>query len=67
MQGIQGRTKNHTAMRLMLDTCVIIDLLTDVESLSKGVLDNSETLRTRSMPVPRACANWWYNSTTRNC
>lgn len=54
-------------MRLMLDTCVIIDLLTDVESLSKGVLDNSETLRTRSMPVPRACANWWYNSTTRNC
>ena len=26
-------------MRLMLDTCVIIDLLTDVESLSKGALD----------------------------
>lgn len=26
-------------MRLMLDTCVVIDLLTDVESLSKGALD----------------------------
>ena len=26
-------------MRLMLDTCVIIDLLTDVESLSEGALD----------------------------
>ena len=26
-------------MRLMLDTCVIIDLLTDVDSLSKGALD----------------------------
>ena len=26
-------------MRLMLDTCVVIDLLTDVESLSKGALN----------------------------
>ena len=26
-------------MRLMLDTCVIIDVLTDVESLSEGALD----------------------------
>ncbi len=26
-------------MRLMLDTCVIIDLLTDVDSLGKGALD----------------------------
>lgn len=26
-------------MRLMLDTCVIIDLLTDIESMSKGARD----------------------------
>lgn len=26
-------------MRLMLDTCVIIDLLTDIDSLGKGAQD----------------------------
>ena len=26
-------------MRLMLDTCVIIDMLTDVDSISAGALD----------------------------
>ena len=31
--------KKSSVMRLMLDTCVIIDLLVDVDNLSKGALD----------------------------
>ena len=36
VQELQGRTENHTPMRLMLDTCAIIDLLVDMDNLSKG-------------------------------
>lgn len=42
-------------MRLMLDTCVIIDLLTDVESLNKGALDliDDTEVRTHGSHVKR--------------
>ena len=36
VQELQGRTENHSSMRLMLDTCAIIDLLVDMDNLSKG-------------------------------
>ena len=39
VQELQGWTKNHTPMRLMLDTCVIIDLLTDAANMEPGVRD----------------------------
>ena len=39
MQKLQKRTEGYQSMRLLLDSCAVFDLLTDLDNLGKGAMD----------------------------